>query len=151
MRHLPPEVRFAQRTERQGECLIWTGTKRTTGYGEMSVDGKPWLIHRWAYVQAHGPIPDGKHVDHVCHNKLCVEPLHLRAVTPAQNAYNHPGARRGRDLPRNVYRTPSGRYVVIVRKDGRGRNFGTYGTPEEAAMAAAEARLKLFGPYAGKG
>jgi len=31
-------------------------------------------------------LPNGMHVDHICRNRLCVRPDHLRVVTPKVNA-----------------------------------------------------------------
>lgn len=36
--------------------------------------------HRVAYIEAHGSIPDGKVVDHLCRNRSCVNSDHLEAV-----------------------------------------------------------------------
>lgn len=41
--------------------------------------------HRWVYEQAHGPVPDGWVVDHLCRNKRCVSLEHLEAVPVGEN------------------------------------------------------------------
>jgi hypothetical protein len=59
-----------------GPCWEWIGGTYQTGYGffNVRVDGKPTIFgsHRYAYLMANGPIPDGLHVLHACDNRLCV-------------------------------------------------------------------------------
>jgi len=81
--------RLALRTAVDGECWIWQGAKRPSGYGVIGVhqDGKHTVksTHRVAYELAVGPIPEGLHIDHICSNKACVRPEHLRAVQQQAN------------------------------------------------------------------
>lgn len=43
--------------------------------------------HRAAWVGANGrQVPDGLTVDHICHVRLCVNPMHLRLRTNIDNA-----------------------------------------------------------------
>jgi hypothetical protein len=66
-------------------CWVWTGRRDEKGYGRITV-GTRWLnAHRWAYEFFVAAIPEGYHVDHLCHNTSCQNPLHLEAVTPAEN------------------------------------------------------------------
>jgi hypothetical protein len=53
------------------------------------------LTHRAVWQWVYGEIPDGMTVDHLCHNRACVEIAHLRILT------NYENARRtsGRDWP----------------------------------------------------
>lgn len=93
---------FLAENTRRGDasdgCWSWQGKPDINGYGRIPVDGRRWLVHRYAYVLSHGPIPDGHDVDHACHNnsgcaggrcqhRLCVNPAHLEAVPPLVNRH----------------------------------------------------------------
>jgi hypothetical protein len=66
-------------------CWIWTGSKNSLGYGEISYRGSKWRAHRAAYTALVGPIPDGLVLDHLCRTPSCVNPAHLEPVTQAEN------------------------------------------------------------------
>jgi hypothetical protein len=89
--------KFWVRVDKSGECWIWLGAKRPTGYGVVYVpDGQTTTsAHRVAYVLSGGVIPDGLHVDHLCRNPSCVNPDHLEPVTPRENVHrgDSPGIR----------------------------------------------------------
>lgn len=71
------------------ECWEWTG--RINGrYGLWKITPpgqkqKRLLAHRVAYVFEHGLIPEGLVIDHLCRNRLCVNPAHLEVVTQREN------------------------------------------------------------------
>ena len=70
-------------------CDEWTGAIEKTGYGRRKVGGKMWLAHRYAYFLAHGDIDPGLVIDHLCHNRACVEAAHLAQATRANNSARH--------------------------------------------------------------
>lgn len=68
------------------ECLIWKFAKANYGYGEVWIGGRKRLAHRVLCELAHGAAPEGKNdVAHSCGNRLCVNPLHLRWASRAEN------------------------------------------------------------------
>lgn len=64
----------------------------------MQIDGEKIYVHRAAYIEAYGEIPDGKLVCHHCDTPRCIEPTHLFVGTHADNM--HDMIRKGRQRPR---------------------------------------------------
>lgn len=69
--------RILSRVIVQGNCLMWTGSLSTRGYGQCSVGRKDWRFHRLMYTMFVGPIPDGLLLRHTCDNPPCGHPDHL--------------------------------------------------------------------------
>lgn len=135
-----------------GDCLIWTGEIDSRGgYGRIVIKGKAYSAHRYAYEQARGPVAPEMRVDHICHNRACVNVAHLRLATHAQNLANRKGARAGNSTGfRNVYRAGE-KFMVQIRKLGALHHLGTFEALEEAVEVARVGRERLFGEFAGNG
>jgi len=69
----------------QTACWEWKGTRTKDGYPTITYKGKTVLVHRKMYELRWGPIPVDHEVDHTCHNRCCICPLHLEAVTAQVN------------------------------------------------------------------
>jgi hypothetical protein len=134
-----PMDRFVERlrgadTEFAGaKCILWSGA-RSNGYGYFGVDGLEVLVHRWIYEQKVGPIPLGHQIDHLCRVRLCVNVLHLEAVTPYQNnmrsdspaAINARKIHCDKDHPlveANLYDVPSGKRKCKTCSDDASREW----------------------------
>ena len=76
-------------------CWIWTRGRFSNGYGQAWKHasrskangryGRPIQAHRLVYELFCGPIPKSMQLDHVCRQRGCVNPSHLRVVTGREN------------------------------------------------------------------
>lgn len=117
-------------------CWVWHGPKTRNGYGKATVLKKFLLAHRVFYEHFKGEIHEGYQVIHVCKNKLCVNPAHLKALSPVEailfggspSAINARKTHciRGHALAgANLYTTPSGRrQCVTCRALATARSLG---------------------------
>lgn len=71
---------------KNGECWQWFGNKDRHSYGKIWIKGKLKTAHRVSYEIFVGEIKEGMAIDHICRNRSCINPKHLRQLTWAQNA-----------------------------------------------------------------
>lgn len=86
----PWRDRFWEKVGKDGPdgCWVWTAGTTPNGYGTFTIGGRQEGTrgaHRVAYELARGPIPPGLQIDHLCRNRLCVNPAHLEVVTNREN------------------------------------------------------------------
>lgn len=94
------EVRIAgfwRRVDRTSHapCWTWTGPVNDNGYGKWHASKQlRTSAHRYSYLVTIGPVEDGLKLDHLCRNRLCVNPQHMEPVTHSENVRRGYEARR---------------------------------------------------------
>lgn len=108
-------------------CWIWNASQLPGGYGCFHNPGGSRVAHRAAYEALVGPVPNGFELDHLCRERLCVNPEHLEPVTHAENMArgvqaNATHCQRGHEFTDdNIYWQGRGRWRACrsCRKEGR--------------------------------
>jgi hypothetical protein len=125
-----------------GGCIFAKPTSGSQGYAKTMWRGKSIALHRKAFIQAHGEIPNGMVVDHICHNvavangmclstkstcihRSCINIEHLRLITISENqiaGLNGFGSRthckKGHELTEdNIYTTPKQNFCKTCRSE----------------------------------
>ena len=101
----PTELLYLERIDArydkpsEDECWVWTGYLNPGGYGLAyagRVGGKEKMIltHRAMYELHVGQIPLNLTIDHLCRNRACGNPKHLRILTIYENASDNGFATR---------------------------------------------------------
>jgi hypothetical protein len=104
-------------------CWLWTAATTQKGYGEFRYKGKVRRAHRVAFMWANGWLPAAPfQLDHLCHNRACVNPGHLEPVTHRENQERSDLTKVA--LARARSHCPHGHPFdeanTIIRRDGRG-------------------------------
>lgn len=96
--------RFWEKVQKSPGCWLWTasitGGKPGREYGQFAVTRlngggqHRFYAHRFAWMLAHGPIPEGFEICHSCDQPRCVNVAHMRLGTRLDNMGD--AASRGR-------------------------------------------------------
>lgn len=106
--------------ETESGCWEWTGTTQTAGYGVLTYTIAPrqqtiFTAHRLAFAFLKTEkLVDGMVVDHICCNKKCVNPEHLRQTTIGENAHRDEQIKVNYSVPTLLFRgvCPNGHKII---------------------------------------
>lgn len=84
-RGMPLVERVMEQTTREGECVIFTGSKTTAGYGKIGTKNGMLSAMKVVWEHRHGPVPQGMLIRHTCDNPPCVDIDHLIIGTAKDN------------------------------------------------------------------
>lgn len=90
-------------------CWQWTGYVHPSGYVFRSTGKRSIPAHREFYRIYRGTIKENLTVDHLCRNRICMNPCHLEAVSQVEN--NRRG-KMARDNPKS--------YLDFLKQKGLG-------------------------------
>lgn len=140
------EACFWAKVQKTESCWNWTGSTSTVGYGQLRVAGRILWAHRMSYERVNGPIPAGMQIDHICHNRLCVNPDHLRVATKKQNMENPAGLRsHNKSGVRGVSWMPRlNKWRATVVHNRRQTHVGVFVQLADAEAAVVAKRNELF-------
>lgn len=120
------------------------GTIDDDGYVRITINRKKYRAQRLAFLYMTGAFPENE-VDHEDRVRTNNAWRNLREATTQQNAANRAATAS------SGYKGVScrnGRYVAIVKYDGKKRYLGSFGSAEAAHAAYTEAANDLYGDFA---
>jgi len=140
------EERFWPKVEKTESCWNWTAAKAPNGYGQLQRKSGTTMAHRIAYELCVGAIPPDLVLDHTCHNRACVNPDHLRAVTQKQNVENLGVVKRHNKsgFTGVSWKEEKGQWAATVRHNRKYFHVGYFDHAKEANAAAVAKRNELF-------
>jgi hypothetical protein len=138
------EERLWAKVDKTETCWLWTGSLKSSGYGQINIDRIPRVAHRISYELTNGAIPEGLEIDHICHERRCVNPGHLRAVTRKQNAEHRSGPQRNNTSGVLGVSWTGKKWYASVQHHGHVYYVGLYDDIDEAEAAVIAKRLQFF-------
>jgi hypothetical protein len=133
-------------------CWLWTGFINWNGYGQFHINRRTGTSHKVGWELVHGQVPEGFDLDHICHNRACVNPDHLRLATRSENLSNAGKSKQNKSGFKGVYlESWTGRWRAQISLNNKSINLGRFKTPEEAHSAYCRAAKALFGKFANYG
>ena len=139
--------RFWRLVDKRGpsDCWPWLGT-HSSGYGYYNRTRAHLMILDILGLPKPGV---GFEADHICRNRDCVNPRHIRSATSAQQKWNTKLHSTNTSGFRGVSRDGT-RWVWGIKANGKRYRKGGYLTPEAAHAARMKVAKKVHGAFMGE-
>ena len=122
----------------------------SSNYRTITINNKPFLVHRIAYYMVHGNCPD--YIDHINNDKLDNRVENLRSVTSTQNQCNHLLKKTNKSGVKGLsWAKTQNKWFACIRYKGKNRNLGYFEDKEMCKEFIQLARELLHGSYANHG
>ncbi len=147
---LPLAQRFAQRVILTDEgCWGWAGASDRLGYSRLGGKAHTTYAHRLAYELMVGPIPDGTELDHICRNRGCVNPEHLRPCNHSENLRNTAAKTGSKSGLKGVsWHKAQGKWAARIMVHKKSISLGYFTDPTQAHEAYIKAAKEFHGEFA---
>lgn len=117
--------------------------RKSSGYLDVQVHGRFYLVHRVVMPMCYGFYGEGLEVDHINHVRNDNRLVNLRFVTRRENTRNQSVSSKNTSGVTGVYFIKRlQKYAAQIKVNRQVHYLGCYNTLEEAAAARAEANLK---------
>jgi hypothetical protein len=138
---------IADLIDASGDCWKWLGSRGTSGYGKLKHRDLPTeMAHRAVWFALVGPLPDELTIDHLCRNRLCVNPDHMEPVTRAENTRRRPSNWSPSRPPMGICPIGHDKTVLGRGTDGRCMECRRLRRRQSPSHKAANARWRAAHP-----
>jgi hypothetical protein len=134
--NLPDRFTSKYQVDPETGCWEWQAALKTSGYAQFWNGTRMQPGHRFAYETVIGPVPEGLHLDHLCRNRICVNPLHVEPVTMEENIRRSPLNQAMWEAKRARTHCPHGH--PFSPENTSARNDGWKGNPSRRCRACAK-------------
>lgn len=122
-------------------------SNHSRGYLTASLNGKSWYVHRLVYFMHTGVIP--KQIDHINRIKTDNRIENLREATGSQNIANTKIRIDNTSGCKGVsWHKQFNKWRAYKTVNGVQKSLGLFEKKEDAALAAKQARIDLYGDFA---
>jgi len=122
---------------------VEVGSKHHSGYYQVQITGKLYMVHRLIWIMYNNEIPDGMEIDHINHERDDNRLVNLRLVTRQDNRRNQKLTDRNTSGTIGVYRISRlNKWGSQIKVNGKVIWLGSFTDKTDAISARKDAEIK---------